>query len=132
MLDDVANPEIQREIAMYSWPEMQYITLKLSGQWTNIDLRYSSFNGYPIIEVLNGIHFAGLKPWNIKNKSLKSYGKFEDYQLWFATYMAMIRDFPELNKGKLKRIHTFISDLVEGLNYQFTKAYMPQFKQLLK
>jgi len=132
ILDDVRNPEIQKEIATYNWPEMQYITLKLSGKWTNIDLRYSSFNGYPIIEVLNGIHFAGLKPWNIKNKSLKSYGKFEDYQLWFATYMVMMRDFSELNNGKLKRIHTFISDLVEEKGYQFKKAYMPQFKQLLK
>jgi alpha-N-acetylglucosamine transferase len=33
ILDDLENIEIQKEISLYSWPEMQYITLKLSGQW---------------------------------------------------------------------------------------------------
>ena len=76
IMDDLEDVEIQKEISTYNWPEMQYITLKLSGKWTNIDLKYSSFNGYPKIDVLNGIHLAGLKPWSIKNKSVKSFGKF--------------------------------------------------------
>ncbi len=71
IMEDLDNKDIQKEISLYNWPEMQYITLKLSGKWTNVDLRYSSFNGYPDIEYLKGIHFAGLKPWNMKNKSIK-------------------------------------------------------------
>ncbi len=111
ILDDVSNVDIQHEISKYNWPEMQYITLKLSGKWTNMDLKYSSFNGYPKIDILNGIHYAGLKPWSIKNKSLKSYAKFEDYQLWFHTFNDMINQYPEMKKGKLFRVFTFIEEL---------------------
>jgi len=132
IMDDLANPSIQKEISTYNWPEMQYITLKLSGKWTNMDLRYSSFNGYPIIDVLYGIHFAGLKPWSIKNKSIKSYGKFEDYQLWFYVYSRMIQDYPALNTGKLKRINTFFQKLRENEKYQFKRTYLPSIKHFFE
>ena len=111
ILDDLENTEIQQEISLYNWPEMQYITLKLSGEWTNVDLKYSSFNGYPNIKVLNGIHYAGLKPWSIKNKSLKSYAKFEDYRLWFKTFTDMVEQYPNLHTGKLQRIYDYIESL---------------------
>ena len=74
IIDDLGNLEIQKEISKYNWPEMQYISDKLSGSWTNVDIRFSSFNGYPKIDILYGIHFAGLKPWSIKNKRIISYG----------------------------------------------------------
>ncbi len=131
IMADLERPEIQRQIADFNWPEMQYITLKMSGKWTNVDLRYSSFNGYPTIDILYGIHYAGLKPWSIKNKSIKSYGKFEDYQLWFAVYKKMIEEHPELKKGKLLKIYNFISALLENDQYIFKKYYMDQFKHLI-
>ncbi|HPJ23626.1 MAG TPA: glycosyltransferase [Bacillota bacterium] len=112
IMDDLLISDIQKQISSYNWPEMQYITLKMSGKWTNIDLRYSSFNGYPTVDVLYGIHFAGLKPWSIKNKSIKSYRKFPDYQLWFSTYIEMLDHFPELKKGKLLRIYDFLTPLI--------------------
>ena len=128
IMDDLLLKEVQDEISSYDWPEMQYISLKLSGQWTNIDLRYSSFNGYPKIDVLYGIHFAGLKPWSIKNKSVKSFGKFEDYQLWNYTYLKMMEEYPELeNVGKLRRIRDFIADLMKDKKYHFKKKYLSQF-----
>lgn len=130
MMDDLANKDIQNEISTYNWPEMQYITVKLSGKWTNVDLRYSSFNGYPAIDVLYGIHYAGLKPWSIKNKSIKSYGKFEDYQLWFYVYSKMIEAYPSLNRGKLKRIYTYIQDLLGNDKYQFKRTFLKQFSHL--
>jgi glycogenin glucosyltransferase len=109
IIDDVLDPEISSEISVYNWPEMQYITKKLSGKWHNIDLRYSSFNGYPMVDVLYGIHFAGLKPWNIKNKSVKSFAKFRDYKLWFYTFEKMMKNYPRLhNIGKLRRLNNFI------------------------
>jgi len=128
IMDDLAKEEIQKEISLYKWPEMQYITLKLSGNWTNVDLKYSSFNGYPKIDVLHGIHYAGLKPWSIKNKSIKSYGKFEDYQLWFYTYVRMIDNYPNLKKGKLLRIYKYFLELLEQEKYQFKKYYLEQLK----
>lgn len=132
ILEDLSIPKIQKDISTYNWPEMQYITKKLSGEWTNIDLRYSSFNGYPTIDCLNGIHYAGLKPWNIKNKSIKSYGKFEDYQLWFSAFIAMVDKFPELKKGKILKIYDFLTDLTSDSKYQFKKEHLEQFNKLIK
>ena len=133
IMDDLLIKDVQKEISTYNWPEMQYITNKLSGTWTNVDLRYSSFNGYPIIDVLYGIHFAGLKPWTIKNKSIKSFGKFEDYQLWYYTYVRMIKEYPALlNHGKLSRINTFVTDMLEEKKYQFKKLDLPQLKHFFK
>lgn len=127
-LDDLAT---QKEISTFNWPEMQYITLKMSGRWTNIDIRYSSFNGYPNIDVLYGIHYAGMKPWSIKNKSIKSYAKFEDYQLWFAAFKKMIERYPALDNGKLKRIYEYAVDLTQDPKYIFKKGDQEQFKQLV-
>ena len=128
VMDDLLVPEIQDEISKYNWPEMQYITDKLSGEWTNIDLRFSSFNGYPKIDVLYGIHFAGLKPWSIKNKSVKSFGKFEDYQLWNHTFTKMFTDYPELLENKkLSRINDFVLNMLEDDKYQFKKKHLKQF-----
>jgi glycogenin glucosyltransferase len=126
IIDDVLDPHMQDEISTYNWPEMQYITKKLSGQWTNLDLRYSSFNGYPKIDVLYGIHFAGLKPWSIKNKSVTSFAKFEDYQLWNHTFVRMMKEIPTLREvGKLRRIETFISEMLSTEKYQFKKKQLP-------
>ena len=133
IIDDVLNEGVQQEISTYNWPEMQYITKKLSGKWTNMDLRYSSFNGYPKIDVLYGIHFAGLKPWSIKNKSVKSFGKFEDYQLWNHTYLKMMDVNPRLREvGKLRRIEDFIKNLMSDKKYQFSKKHLQHLSHFFK
>ena len=104
--EDLKNPEILKRITTYPWPEMQYLTLKFSGSWHNIDLRYASFNGYPRLDILKGTHYAGLKPWQIKSPSVPHFAKYEDYQLFFRTYIDMIRQYPALiNYPKLERIH---------------------------
>lgn len=122
IMDDLGKIEIQKEISLYNWPEMQYITLKESGNWTNVDLKFSSFNGYPDIKYINGIHFAGLKPWNIKNKSLKSFGKFDDYKLWYFTYMKMCDNIPDLlQNNKLKKLYEFTENLTVNDKYKFKR-----------
>lgn len=128
IMDDLLVPNIQSEISKYNWPEMQYITDKLSGEWTNIDIRYSSFNGYPKVDVLYGIHYAGLKPWSIKNKSIKSYGKFEDYRLWFYTFVKMLDNYPKLKQGKLLRIYHYIKDLWKSDIYIFDRTDIKELK----
>jgi glycogenin glucosyltransferase len=47
IMEDLKNPDILSLIATYKWPGMQYLTLKYSGKWHNLDIRYASFNGYP-------------------------------------------------------------------------------------
>lgn len=129
IMDDLDNLDIQREISLYNWPEMQYITLKLSGKWTNIDLRYSSFNGYPDIEYLKGIHFAGLKPWNMKNKSIRTFGRFDDYKLWYYTYLKMCEEVDGmLENRKIKKLYNQISILTEDNKYQFYKKHIEHLK----
>lgn len=133
VMDDLATPEVQKEISTYNWPEMQYITEKLSGSWTNVDLRYSSFNGYPKVDALYGIHFAGLKPWSIKNKSVKSFAKFEDYRLWFHSYIQMFDDYKELlNHNKLRRIREFAQNLFTEDTYPNKDMYSPQLSHFFK
>ncbi len=125
MMDDLADLDIQKEISSYNWPEMQYITLKLSGKWTNVDLRYSSFNGYPILDVLKGTHFAGLKPWNMKNKSIRAFGRFDDYKLWYYTYLKMCDEIEELlNNRKLKKLYSQIINLTADQKYQFYNKHL--------
>lgn len=129
IIEDVLNEDVSQKISEYPWPEMQYITTKLSGQWHNVDLRYSSFNGYPIIDVLYGIHFAGLKPWNINNKSVKSFAKFDDYKLWHHTYIRMMNEHPTLSRiGKLRRIRDFIFELQSDPRYHWDREDLPFLK----
>lgn len=129
IMDDLENVEIQKEISTYNWPEMQYMSDKLSGSWTNMDLRYSSFNGYPEIDVIYGTHFAGLKPWSIKNKSVKSFGKFDDYKLWNHTFVKMCDEVEGmLQNSKLKNLYRFIKDLQTDQKYIFHKKHIPSLK----
>lgn len=133
IMDDLEDISIQQEISTYNWPEMQYMSNKLSGEWYNMDLRYSSFNGYPEIEFLYGTHFAGLKPWSIKNKSIKSFGKFDDYKLWYHTYLKMCDEYDGLlENGKLKRLYEFVSKMLTDKKYQFYKTYIPHLKHFFE
>jgi hypothetical protein len=124
---------IQAEISTYNWPEMQYMSNKLSGQWYNMDLRYSSFNGYPEIDVLYGTHFAGLKPWSIKNKSIKSFGKFDDYKLWYHTFIKMCDEVEGLLDNRiLRKLYRFFSELQTDEKYKFYKTYIPHLRHFFK
>ncbi len=126
IMDDLLDPNVQKEISTYNWPEMQYMSNKLSGKWHNMDLKYSSFNGYPLIEVINGTHFAGLKPWSIKNKSVKSFSKFDDYRLWNHTFIRMCDEIPVLKEhNKIRKMYHFITNLLQDKKYHFYKSYVP-------
>lgn len=133
VMEDLQDPNVIREISEYNWPEMQYISDKLSGTWTNVDLGFSSFNGYPDIAHIKGIHFAGLKPWSIKNKSIKSFGKFDDYKLWYYTFVKMCDDVETiLENGKMKKLYKFVSEMQNNEKYRFYKTYLPQLKHFFE
>ena len=108
--EEMTQSEVRRFVGeTYAWPDMQYLTLRWSGRWTNIDLRFGGFRGYPNISVLFGTHYAGFKPWQIsKIKALRRYGRYEDFRYWFKQYdNLLIQTHPELQKNRrLKTLHT--------------------------
>ncbi len=94
----------------FEWPDMQYLTMRWSGQWTNIDIRFCGFSGYPNLKVLFGTHYAGLKPWHFhKTQAMARYGRFEDFQYWFARYRAMLSAYPALRQ--VKRLAKLLKDI---------------------
>jgi alpha-N-acetylglucosamine transferase len=112
LLEYARQPDIHRLVEQaFTWPEMQFATLYWSGQWTNIDLRFSSFNGYPqLSDVLCGTHFAGYKPWKFKETgTISRFSRFPDYALWQQGFLAMMADYPVLFKlPKLARLRSDI------------------------
>ncbi len=108
---DVRTPEVERLVGdLFDWPDMQYLTMRWSGKWRNIDIRFSGLNGYPDLEVLCGTHFAGFKPWYFhRQKAMARYCRYPDFQRWFLQFEEMIRQHPGLLEfGKLRRLHESI------------------------
>lgn len=112
---DIQQPETLRYIGdLFEWPDMQYLTMRWSGAWHNVDIRFCGFSGYPNLAVLFGTHYAGLKPWHFhKEQAMARYGRFEDFQYWFKQYTVMVtKTHPKLQKVKrlqwlLKQIRDF-------------------------
>ena len=96
--------ETMKLVKNFPWPEMQLATMLWSGQWTNVDIRYCSIGGYPSVDILHGIHYAGLKPWQIKSRSAGHYARFSDFVLWRQFYWAVywsnacLHDYPMLKR----------------------------------
>lgn len=116
---DLQRPDVLARVGdLYNWPEMQYLTLRWSGRWTNVDLRFAAFNGYPALSVLCGTHFGGLKPWQFHREAITRWGRYDDFQLWFRQYQAMLRDHPALQQLKrLKQLSDHIIALNRSLGY---------------
>ena len=128
---DLADPIMREKISTWPWPEMQYITAKLSGSWHNLDLRYSSFNGYPMPEVLYGIHYAGLKPWATKHRSVPHYAKKEDYRLWYRVFWHMVEQVPSLREhSKVREVERFVRTLADQPQALYTSPQNGLFDHL--
>ena len=115
IMQDIQAPEMQPLVSdAFDWPEMQYLTLRYSGRWTNVDLRYHSLNGYPNLNVLYGVHFTGFKPWQFRREgSMDRYGRRDDFQLWFNLYREMLQTQPRLQSNRklgtlLQKINEFL------------------------
>ncbi len=120
ILDDLSDEGTLELINNFNWPEMQYFTQKMSGKWTNMDIKFGSFSGYPKVEALYGMHFTGAKPWSFKNKSIYKFARFEDYKLWYHTYVNMTKDYPELLRyNKINKILFQIEDILKEEQNKF-------------
>lgn len=113
IMEDVKRPEILEFIGdIFNWPEMQYATIRWSGQWTNVDLIFNGFGGYPSIDLLFGLHYAGFKPWSFKQrKKLLTLGRHADFQFWYSEFMEMVSAYPRLYK--FKRIQELMLEIYE-------------------
>jgi len=98
MCDALSSPDILQYATKLPWPEMQLATMLWSGRWTNIDITYCSIGGYPDVGVLKGIHYAGLKPWSWKHRSIAHYAKYPDFRLWYDFYNAMYLSHAEFRE----------------------------------
>lgn len=93
----------------FKLPEMQLATVLWSGQWTSIDVKYCSIGGYPRLDLLKSTHFAGIKPWSIRNKSLKQYAKYPDFKEWYSVFLQLFYSYPALREvPALRKIEEFI------------------------
>lgn len=92
IVSELCRPDMCRYIGeTYAWPDMQYLTVRWSGAWTNVDLRFSGFKGYPTLSVLHGTHYAGMKPWQIdRSKTFRRWMRYEDFRYWFWTFGRMM------------------------------------------
>jgi alpha-N-acetylglucosamine transferase len=113
ILADIRRPEVLALVGdRFDWPEMQYLTVRWSGEWTNVDVRYSALNGYPDLSVLYGTHFGGFKPWQLKKKSFDCYARYPDYQRWFEEYIELVtRAHPQLLE--LRRLRRLLEGIRE-------------------
>lgn len=105
--NDIYQPDIFPFVSdLFDWPDMQYLTMRWSGKWTNIDLRFSGFNGYPDVSVLYGIHYAGFKPWYLnRTDSMAKYIDNNDFRFWFEEYDEMLTCYTKLKEiKKLNRL----------------------------
>ena len=99
---DVERPEIREYVGdRFKWPDMQYLTMHFSGEWTSIDIKFSSFNGYPNLGSICGCHYSGFKPWHFNKKSIAVYRTFEDFRFWYESFVAMVDRHPALLDVKL-------------------------------
>lgn len=112
IIEDIQRPEIKKLVSdKFTWPDMQYLSMRWSGKWHNVDIKYSAYNGYPRLEVLNGTHFAGVKPWYFKREpsTVRNHSRYEDFQLWFKEYRQMMSTYPGL--GKSKKLVTLLDEV---------------------
>lgn len=134
IIKDLNDEDVMKIVENFPWPEMQYLTMKLSGLWHNIDIKYASFNSYPNLHDIYGTHFAGLKPWNINNKSYLHYCEHDDYKLWICIFLNMVK----LDKGMLacrevNKVFTYLMNLVKSdKRYVLSTKLYPEYKYLLQ
>lgn len=112
IMDELTHGErIGELLAQFRWPDMQYLTLHWSGRWHNVDACFAGLCGYPDLSVLFGTHFAGPKPWQLKNRTVTSrFARFPDYRRWYAEYVDLVETYPRMaDDERLDRLRRFVA-----------------------
>lgn len=114
ILEDLEDPIRRRAVYHFRWPEMQYLTMRWSGRWTNVDIRFCSIGGYPDLRLLNGTHFSGFKPWAVQQeRAFRNFSRHPDFQLWQQMFLRMLyEDYRELLAfRRLRRVAEGIGEI---------------------
>lgn len=117
ILDDIKRPEILDLVGdKFNWPDMQYATMRWSGNWTSVDARFSGISGYPSLDVLFFTHYAGFKPWYFRREgSMKRWARHPDFQLWFKRFLEMLKAYSQLAEhAKFSRMRETVTGLRGG------------------
>lgn len=112
----VSRSEIRELVTdHWSWTDQQAATLYWSGQWTSVDPSFSTFYGYPSVDLARGLHFAGVKPWLWRKKGFeRRLLRFPDYRFWGEVFVEMLDRFPALrDHANLNRLERKISSVLE-------------------
>lgn len=96
-------------LARFRWPDMQFLTAFWSGRWHNVDVCFAGLSGYPDLSLLFGTHFAGPKPWSLRNRSVvERFSRFPDFRRWYAEYAELVACEPALRRvPALARLERF-------------------------
>ena len=102
----------------FPWPEQQYLTLRYSGKWHQINPRFFGLQGYPHWKVLYGLQYGGDKPFVLASKMpIEERLKYDDYILFHDIYREILNEHPE-----------FIDSTVLAECNKITKLFMKNRK----
>ncbi len=104
---DIERPSVRRLLEeVFDWPDMQYLTLRWSGRWTNADACFCGLCGYPSLPALCGTHFAGPKPWDLEHDpAVRAYARYPDFRYWYRCFEIMMSLEPVLRANpRLSRL----------------------------
>jgi hypothetical protein len=112
----------------FVWPEQQYLTLRYSGMWHNINPRFFGLQGYPHWKVLYGLQYGGDKPFQLNSKMpIEERLKYDDYILWHDIYREILNSNPELaTSAVLKEVNQLATLFLK--NKKLSRAKMNQIE----
>lgn len=85
----------------FAWPEQQYLTLRYSGKWHQVNPRFFGLQGYPHWKILFGLQYGGDKPFIVKSKMLmEDRLNYPDFILWHDIYREILNEHPEFADSK--------------------------------
>ena len=85
----------------FPWPEQQYLTLRYSGKWHQINPRFFGLQGYPHWKVLFGLQYGGDKPFVLSSKmKMEDRLLYDDYILFHDIYREILNEHPEFLESK--------------------------------
>jgi alpha-N-acetylglucosamine transferase len=108
----------------FVWPEQQYLTLRYSGLWHNINPRFFGLQGYPHWKVLYGLQYGGDKPFQLNSKMpIEERLKYDDYILWHDIYRDILNSKPELVESPvLKEVNQLASLFLKNKKLNMSRS----------
>lgn len=119
IIHNVSSGEMKYLIEQkFVWPEQQYLTLRYSGLWHNINPIFFGLQGYPHWKVLYGLQYGGDKPFQLSSKiPIEERLKYDDYILWHDIYREILNSNPELaTSNVLKEVNQLASMFLKNKN----------------